>query len=232
MSQNTEQFLTELVPVLLHSCDDSIGLFEGNLGKIMASLYISSALNDEPLFDESFELLTITINDIYGGKHPQTMNATLAQGMTGLGFVLQSLLADGLIENDLEAILIDIDQFVYLGTKKFLSRQNLDFAYGGLGGLYYLHRRIDRNELIRNNLADLEKTLKKAGLKINYQTLIDNYRSDNQLAMGHFQAILEKYQTDPDAVNKGFPKGLAGAGLVLASTQHNAGTEWKKILGK
>ena len=119
MSQNTKQFLTDLVPVLLHSCNDSIGLFEGNLGKLMSGLYISSALNNESLFDESFELLTNTINDIYSGKHPQTMNATLAQGMTGLGFVLQSLMADGLIENDLEAILIDIDMVqLFCSTKK------------------------------------------------------------------------------------------------------------------
>ena len=232
MSQTTEQFLTDLVPILLHSCDDAIGLFEGNLGKVMSGLYISSALNNEPLFDESFELLTNTINDIYNGKHPQTMNATLAQGMTGLGFVLQSLMADGLIENDLEAILIDIDQFVYLGTKKYISHQNLDFAYGGLGGLHYLHHRIDQNKEVQSNVADLEKTLKKAGIKTDYKTLIEDYSVNFRYDTTHFQTIIEKYKTDPENVNTGFINGLAGAGLLLASTELNAGTEWKKILGK
>jgi hypothetical protein len=146
--------------------NNSIGL-AGQLGKVVASLYAATEQDNEELFGQHFEALTNLINDVYSGKQPLMMNATLDNGLAGLGLALHCLMEDDLIENDsgpLESMLTDIDAFVYAGTKKYFSQGNTAFGTGGEGGLYYLTTRQNKNQVVKKYIADLMKVKKNAKL--------------------------------------------------------------------
>jgi hypothetical protein len=142
---------------------NSVGL-SGALGKIVLALYAAAEQENEELFGQHFEALTNFINDVYSGKHPDMMNATLGHGLAGLGLALHCLIEDGLIENDsgsLESLLTDIDAFVYAGAKKYFSQGNTIF---GEGGLFYLNKRQNKNPAVKKYIADLMKVKKNAKL--------------------------------------------------------------------
>lgn len=132
----------------------------GTLGKIMSALYSASDQEDEALFGQKFQELTLLIDEIYSGKHPQMINATLDNGLAGLGLALHCLIEDGLIENDLEPLLTDIDAFVYRGAKKFFLQSNHALGTGGQGGLHYLSLRQAKNPTAKKYVTDLMKKLK------------------------------------------------------------------------
>ncbi|MFN4147016.1 MAG: hypothetical protein ACK4GN_14420 [Runella sp.] len=132
-------------------------LWQGTLGQALVSLYVANALGDEALFEQGFGYLSTCIEAIYAGQYPATINATIAHGLTGLGFVLHSLIEDGLIENDLTSLLTDLDSFVYQGTRKYLQQSNFDYWRGGLGGLYFLCQRTQKRPELRDKVTQLVK---------------------------------------------------------------------------
>ena len=162
-----DQYLLRYIPQSSDGQHNGVGL-AGELGKIVSALYAAHQQEDEAAFEQNFEALTTLINEIYGGQHPLMMNATLDNGLTGLGLALHCLLEDGLIENNrndgprndgpLESLLTDIDAFVFAGAKKYFSRGNHVL---GEGGLYYLTIRQDKNPAAKKYVAALVKAEKK-----------------------------------------------------------------------
>ena len=164
-----DQYLLRYIPQSSDGQHNGVGLI-GELGKIVSALYAAHQQEDEAAFEQNFEALTTLINEIYGGQHPLMINATLDNGLTGLGLALHCLLEDGLIENDrndgprndgpLESLLTDIDAFVFAGAKKYFSRGNHVL---GEGGLYYLTIRQAKNPTAKKYVAALVKAEKKTG---------------------------------------------------------------------
>ncbi len=151
-----DQYLLNHITQSSEHQNNNIGLC-GLLGKIVQGLYEANEQENEAVFEQNFEALTTLINEIYSGQYPLMMNATLDNGLAGLGLVLHSLMADGLIENSTEPLLVDIDAFVYAGAKKYFSKGNHAFETGGEGGLYYLTLRQDKNPSAKKYVSDLTK---------------------------------------------------------------------------
>ena len=165
-----DQYLLKYISQPSDGQHNSVGL-AGELGKIVSALYAAHQQEDEALFEQNFEALTTLINEIYGGQHPLMMNATLDNGLTGLGLALHCLLEDGLIENNrndgpLESLLTNIDVFVCEGAKKYFSRGNHAFGTGGEGSLYYLSLRQAKNPLTSKYVAHLMRIKQKMSKKI------------------------------------------------------------------
>lgn len=144
---------------------NAVGL-AGKLGQIVSGLYKANEQEDEHLFEAHFQALTLLIEDIYSGSYPQMINATLENGLAGLGLALHCLMEDGLIENDrndgpLEPLLTDIDTFVYNGAKKYFLQGNHALSTGGQGGLYYLSLRQIKNPTAQKYVAELMRKAKK-----------------------------------------------------------------------
>lgn len=155
-------YLEAQAPLLVRTPSPQPDLWQGTLGQALAALYAANVLGDEALFEQGFGYLSSSIEAIYSGHHPAMTNATLAHGMTGLGWVLHSLMEDGLIENDLESLLTDLDSFVYQGTQKYLQQGNLDYWRGGMGGLYFLCQRTKKNPELSDKVTELTKIALKA----------------------------------------------------------------------
>lgn len=162
---NVKELLSQYLAQAPNHLSNFAGLV-GTLGKIVAALYTAYEQEDEALFEQNFQALTQLIDEIYSGKHPMMINATLDNGLAGLGLALHCLMEDGLIENDrndgpLEPLLTDIDTFVYNGAKKYFSQGNHALSTGGQGGLYYLSLRQIKNPIAQKYVAELMRKAKK-----------------------------------------------------------------------
>jgi hypothetical protein len=140
-------------------------LYSGHIGQALAGLYIAYHSDDEGAFEQYFGVLSHSIEAIYAGQYPQMMNATLAHGITGLGCALGALMDDGLIENDLASLLLDIDAFVARGAAQYLRQGNTDYLRGGLGGLWYLRGRLAQNNQALASVKELTALLLKNTIK-------------------------------------------------------------------
>lgn len=129
--------------VLNASTTTDIGLFKGKMGYLVFLLHYTQYTDNEVL-DELIDLLIKDIFQNINGKTPINME----NGLCGIGWGIEYLLQNNLIDSETDDILTDIDKQIMERNPEFIK----DFSFRtGLGGilLYVMIR-----------LASLQKTKK------------------------------------------------------------------------
>lgn len=131
---------------------------------------------------------------------------TFADGISGVGWLLQTLINNEILEADeLESLLLEIDSLVYNYAIEQLKVNNHDFLYGPIGEMVYLVSRVNANPEVEVFLTEISKQLIGVG-----------EQSQNGFFWYESEFMLEKNQKASEVINLGISHGLASKIIMLS----------------
>ncbi|MGG8495315.1 lanthionine synthetase LanC family protein [Tenacibaculum sp. TC6] len=129
--------------------DDSV--FSGKLSLALYSFLVYKIENEDDYLLKTQEVLENIFADISQNKSEIIKNITLADGLVGLGILLNILLKEGVLDKDYSEQLDVISDMAYENCLKMLKEERFDFFYGAIGLFHYLNEvnRVDyTNEIV------------------------------------------------------------------------------------
>ena len=123
----------------------NVSLHGGDLGLILFDL----SRQDNDSFQLRFQELCDNLNN-EGGI------ATFCNGYAGLGWFLQYLISENLLNKlDVEELLLQIDDLVCNSAKEYITNNNHDFLHGSVGLAFYLLDRVEENTKTKESLIEI-----------------------------------------------------------------------------
>ncbi|OJJ22993.1 hypothetical protein BKI52_01170 [marine bacterium AO1-C] len=139
--------INELI-ITLHQSEQFLGVLNGKAGIALFQFYYGQYLNDEAPADIGGEIISDSIDSINRGFN----FPTFCNGIAGLGWTLDHLQQEKLIDIDNDQILSGLDNFLYSSMIADIRQGKFDFLHGAVGyGFYFLKR------LRNTQRADLKK---------------------------------------------------------------------------
>lgn len=129
--------------------DESI--FSGKLSLALYSFLVYKIENEDNYLLKTQEVLESIFADISENKSEIIKNITLADGLVGLGILLNVLLKEGALGEEYSKQLGVISDSAYENCLTMLKEERFDFFYGAVGLLHYLSEvnRVDYcNEIV------------------------------------------------------------------------------------
>lgn len=129
--------------------DESI--FSGKLSLALYSFLVYKIENEGNYLLKTQEVLESIFADISENKSDIIKNITLADGLVGLGILLNVLLKEGALDEEYSKQLDVISDSAYENCLTMLKEKRFDFFYGAVGLLHYLNEvnRVDYcNEIV------------------------------------------------------------------------------------
>lgn len=173
----------------------------GELGQVLYYFYLFRIFNDMQFAVKGKDLLNNILRMVTGAKEHQLMNPTLANGLAGLGLVLEVLINEGFIDDAYDAFLCRLDTYIYEASLKKLKNGDTDFLHGATGGFHYLTYRLDKNPDVKAYLSDYVECLFQITVKRDNGSCLPN--------------TFFKNVSVPGEVNLGLSHGMAASVLVL-----------------
>ncbi|OJJ19408.1 hypothetical protein BKI52_21605 [marine bacterium AO1-C] len=120
-----------------HQDESLIGVLNGTSGMALFQFYYSRYSNSDTPADIGGEIIANCVDSINEGfGHP-----TFCNGIAGLGWTMDHLQQEEFVEIDNDAILADLDGYLYTNMKSDFAQRNYDFLHGAMGyGFYFLKR--------------------------------------------------------------------------------------------
>lgn len=210
--------LSELAEVLFKNIREfksTAGISGDRLGVVLFLFYYARFTGEDRFADTGYQLLSELFDDI--NDEMERSNFTSGGGgLAGIGWVMEHLAGQKLLEIDTDEILGDIDPFIGSVMIADVKESNFELLSGALAkGLYYLNRlHVTDSRTALAALADeLEKvcvTDKSGGFKV-YQTVLDEHKREVLI------------------VNPGMTNGLAGI-VVFLSMLYKSGIAPQMVL--
>ena len=104
-----------------------IGLFHGKMGVVIALYLYSTKYSDEQVSEYAWDLL----QQIYDGIH-SNMPIGLEYGLAGIGYGTTMLYKRGLVDCDLNSILVDVDSKIMEHDPRRMKDLSIRSGVGGL----------------------------------------------------------------------------------------------------
>lgn len=166
--------------------DISIGLYSGKTGIALFFYYLSELLNDQKYSDFSDQLMFEIIEEI---SNTNVTPITFSDGIAGVGWALEHLAGQKMIDIDTDDVLSEADTFLEEMMFLELEKNNYDFLHGALGiGYYFLYRKnTNAKRVISKLINKLEEISENenGGIKwISKTNIIDNTWGYN-ISMSH-----------------------------------------------
>jgi len=121
----------------LHQDEELIGVLNGTAGLALFQFYYAKYLNSEAPADIGEEIIVNSIESINQGFGLPTF----CNGIAGFGWTMDHLQQEEFIEIDNDAILADLDEYLYTKMQEDFATNNYDFLHGAMGyGFYFLKR--------------------------------------------------------------------------------------------
>ena len=124
----------------------SDGLLNGKLGLA----YFYYCLFKEEKKDEYLrnieDILSVVFENIHQEKSNLVQNSSLADGLSGFGYMMHLLISEGIIDSSFKSQLDDIREVITFDFKKLLEAKNYDFIKGPFGQLFYFNHLEDSNQ--------------------------------------------------------------------------------------
>ncbi len=122
------------------------GLLVGKGGLVLFLLCYSKYADDNKSKSIGNEILDKLLSAFQNEKFPLF---TFCDGLSGIGFALEKLSKEGLIKDDPDTVLSDVDLYLKFQLRNMLSLDYYDFLYGYIGiGLYFNSRKEQTLEVI------------------------------------------------------------------------------------
>jgi len=121
----------------LHPKESMLGVLNGKAGLALFQFYYAKYSNTETPADIGEDILAQSIESINQGfNYP-----TFCNGIAGLGWTLDHLQQQGLIDTDVDGLLSGLDNYLYTTMIDDIGHGKFDFLHGALGyGFYFLKR--------------------------------------------------------------------------------------------
>ncbi|MBK7128762.1 MAG: hypothetical protein IPM74_02125 [Crocinitomicaceae bacterium] len=143
--------INDIICDLYESDDFSISLMDdGGIGKVLCLAYDQYYSNN----DHSSKLNNLFSN-IDHLLISSEINYDFGSGLTGLGWLVNHLCVNRLIDADFKNFLEDVDEFSFRMASKDLDINNHDFLYGSSGTILYLLERIRQSKTAVPHLEEL-----------------------------------------------------------------------------
>lgn len=139
--QSKIHLINETITNNFHTIED-IGVLNGLAGSALFNFHYSKTFNVTN--KTGYQILEKCINKINEGYS----TPTYCNGIAGLGWVVNHLIKENLIDYSNSEILSDIDQYAIYWTQESLKEKNIDALHGAIGYANYL---IDRWEQLTDN---------------------------------------------------------------------------------
>jgi len=152
----------EIIHVLFHSKknDLPVGLTQGESGLLLLSGQLAILTQDQFYIDKCVTVLESLVDDLSG----EFVYSSLASGVAGLGWVVEFLVQNNIIDADTNEILGDIDKNVYKWMMAEQKKGNYDLLHGAIGGGLYFLKRISADSNAANAVEILIGQLLDQGI--------------------------------------------------------------------
>jgi lantibiotic modifying enzyme len=199
--------LTEQLKKIVKEMSDSVSLMEdlapsllsGSIGSYLF-LFLSAKTREDGLQSIEDGFSKHLIRAINNPK------PTLTDGVSGVGWLLQILINNEVLESDgLDHLLLEIDSLVYNYALEQLKTDNHDFLYGPVGEMVYLVSRVNENPEVKVFLAEISGKLIGIG-----------EQSENGSFWFESKFLLEENQKASEVINLGISHGLASKIIMLS----------------
>ncbi|MCP4214644.1 MAG: lanthionine synthetase C family protein [bacterium] len=171
---------------------NSIGLMGGKVGVALFFFYYAQMTMEEKYVDYAHELLSDTFEEI---NNEFTLH-TFAGGLAGIGWTVEHVVQNDLLDADTDEILAPLDPFLHKAMLYDINTKNYDFLHGAIGnGTYFLSRL--RKKEAQSNLAELVDLLGKISDKdanglISWESVLDRDKGSKgaNLSLSHGMASI------------------------------------------
>ncbi len=116
---------------------DYISLMGGSLGASLFLFYYSKYSKNEAFYERAYSL----IEDVFESVQNKELYPTFAGGVAGLGWTLEHLSKNDILEIDINETIGELDEYLYEYMLKEISLGNYDYLHNAGGiALYFLSR--------------------------------------------------------------------------------------------
>nr|WP_162903149.1 lanthionine synthetase LanC family protein [Taibaiella koreensis] len=129
------------------------GFLGGTLGLLYYYYYAAEALQDESLYDKADVLIEQVFENLNNDSSLLSGYA-FSDGAAGLGYVLNNLQQNGLLEFDVETELAGIDRYIFDSALDHIAQTEVDYLHGAMGALHYFSSRL-QTPVINQYVNDL-----------------------------------------------------------------------------
>ncbi|OFY94809.1 MAG: hypothetical protein A3K10_11630 [Bacteroidetes bacterium RIFCSPLOWO2_12_FULL_31_6] len=160
--------------------NDLISIFGNETGAILFLINNKISIGDNNEYIEYLLKKQIT----YLISKNEIPNFNFSYGITGMGWLIQFLTRENLIDIDSTELLLEIDEIAFNYSIRLLDINNHDFLHGAVGNAIYLIERINDNKLVVKYLEEIVSklyTLCKRDEKGIYW--VDNYSKNDELSI-------------------------------------------------
>lgn len=198
-------------------------LYAGNAGDALFYAYLFKLYDDRTYLEKASALID-TCLQIYQEQEENDL-LSLANGFTGLAWVLAHLLRENIIElEDSDSILKNWGEKVSACSSLFFQSKNVDVLHGGMGGaLYFLET------------DHLEGSVEALNVYLNSMNLL-SFESENAIYWESIFTFSDNADTqEAEKKNLGYAHGLAGLLRIFSACYQLVGIDkqlCKKMMEK
>ena len=124
----------------------SDGLLDGKLGMAYFYYCLFQAEKKEEYLRNIEEILSVVFDNVQQEKSNLLQNGSLADGLSGLGYLMHLLISEGIVDSSFESQMDEIREVIFLDFSNFLEAKNYDFIKGPFGQLFYFNHLKDNGQ--------------------------------------------------------------------------------------
>jgi len=174
------------------------GFLGGRLGLCFYYYHGYKVLEEKPLADRAGRLLDEVFDNLNSGN-PRLAGSALSNGGAGLGYAINFLEKEGLIEFEVEKEFAGLDKYLFKTALSQIEEDCIDYLHGGMGAVLYFSER-KPSVLIQHYLDTLVAKVCGRAVEEEAGTWFRNYMLKNQ---------------DKEDINFSLSHGLTGILLIL-----------------
>lgn len=118
---------------------NSDSLLNGRLGLVYFYLSLYKHFKEEKYLDKIESNLGMVFKNIEDQTSSLLLDASIENGLSGLGYVLQLLIDENILDAEYKDQVKEINSMVYEDALKLIAEKNYDFVRGPFGILFYLN---------------------------------------------------------------------------------------------
>ncbi len=142
IAYNIDEILEKLMELLesFHCQNDSV--WSGNIGQLLYAIYFYKYMDKPEWGEKALSIIEILFEKLENMENPNLYGASLANGISSLGFVLTIMEREEI--GDFEEQLSLFDKIIYDGSIRLIEKNNTDYLYGITGAINYLSLRTNK----------------------------------------------------------------------------------------
>lgn len=163
--------IDEIANCLENSSNNIMDLMGGKAGEIIFWAYYHK-YKKEKSYDER---IVNMLSGIFDNVNKNIKYPTFANGLAGLGWVVEHLVRNDFIEADTDHMFSELDEYLYECMMYYIKEGNYDYLHGALGiALYFINRNSSQINLYLSKLVEgLDSQSIKRGRFVFWESILN-----------------------------------------------------------